>query len=104
MSAALKAEIEHMRAQAADLVRSAEMLSRRLNALADMEGSMEAAGPRWISLKQASKIFGYHPDTLKRWAIIYKLGHKLPGGRSAPWVVDEFAVREHRARREPIPS
>jgi hypothetical protein len=104
MTAALKAEIEHMRAQAADLARNAEMLSRRLDALADMEDSVEPIGPRWISLKRAAKIFGYHPDTLRRWAVIYKLGHKLPGGRSAPWVVDEIAVREHLARREPIPS
>jgi hypothetical protein len=104
MSASRKAEFERLCDLVEDLTRGLEGLKRQLETFAADGDEQDTAGPRWISLKRAAKIFGYHPDTLKRWAVIYGLGHKLPGGRSAPWVVDEFAVREHLARREPIPS
>lgn len=95
MSAALKAEIERMRAQAADLARNAEMLSRRLDALADMEDSMEPAGPRYISLKRASIIADRTEETTRDMVKAFKLGHKSGPSRSARWLVDEVKLNAH---------
>lgn len=74
-------------------------LGTQLLTLADeLDTSVVEVGPRWISLKAAARIAHRTTETVRAWAIRYGLGHKLPGGKSAPWMIDEFALRRHLAR------
>jgi hypothetical protein len=98
MNVSRKAEFEQLCDLAEDLTRALDGLKRQLEKLAAAEDGSEPAGPRWVSLKRAQQIAGRGRDTMIKWARLFGLGHKLPGGRSAPWVFDEVAILEHLAR------
>ena len=91
MSAALRAKVEL-------LLSLAEEVARDLEAIGAADYAPIQPGPVWISVQRAAVIAGRSEETIRTWAKVHKLGHKLGKSRSARWVIDDTKLRAYQAQ------